>query len=121
MQGVGLINEMEKRRDKGVISERTSTGDFRALTNPEGMKVLRDFGAAPLEAEAGPQGWTLVDSRNDYWEHESLDDRDLLDRLAAEYLSLHAESLRYRQAVEVDLTDLEERTIRQLKALGYLE
>lgn len=120
VQGVSLIGDLDRRKATSVVSESTRTGDFRALTNPDGMKVVRDFVIDPLDAGQDVHaGWGLYDSRADYWAEDSLTDPDLLHGLAAEYYSIHAESLRYRQGIEVTLTDLDEKTLRQLRALGY--
>lgn len=122
VQGVSLIGDLDRRKATSVVSEITCKGgrDFRALTNPDGMKVVRDFVTDPLDAGRDVHaGWALYDSRADRWAKESLTDQDILHKLAAEYYSIHAESLRYRQRIEVTLTDLDEKTLRQLRALGY--
>ncbi len=120
VQGISLISGLDRRRRTSVLSEITRTGDFRAITTPDGMKLVREFTTGDtLIQRIGTDGWALYDSRTDYWELAPLPEEGVLELLASEYESLQGESLLHRQGVDVLVTDLDEATVIRLKALGY--
>ena len=63
----------------------------------------------------------LFDIRDDYYEKESMGDRQLTDITRAAFYELYADSIERRLSFASETAVLSEETVEQLRSLGYLD
>jgi len=121
-QGVSLLRPASERT--GVLSETNHTRNQRAFTSRSGNKLILSFRSAWIEIEDERTQQKVVglfDSRRDRFERSPLEDDQLLDEMRSSLDELYRDSLSRRRRVAAPAVKLNEETIRELEALGYLE
>ncbi|MBX7137513.1 MAG: sulfatase [Oligoflexia bacterium] len=120
-QGLSLLNDENFRAREGVLSEIKRKYNQKAFTNFEGRKLILEY---PLESglvqedPAGGKVLGVFDRHSDYAElHPSLDPA-LIAPLKQELSKLYADTVKGRiESTEAPVSD---KTLEQLKSLGYL-
>lgn len=124
VEGGSLLRSAEEQR-AGVFSESTRGRNHKAFTRSDGKKLVLAFDAESTEVVDEQQELRLVglfDIVSDYYEKSSLEeDAALLSAMRSAFYSTYRESVSRRLATPPEAVDLKPETVRELKALGYLQ
>jgi arylsulfatase A-like enzyme len=125
IQGVSLLDDLDKRRALGAFSENTvRTRNHRSLVTHDARKLILAFDKGAHEVvhrEDEKEVVGLFRSREDYGETRPLDDPAQIDGLRARLWSIYDESLARNRLVTPAHAELDARTVEELERLGYVE
>jgi len=125
IQGVSLLDELDKRRARGAFSENTvRTRNHRSLVTHDATKLILAFDRGAHEVvrrEDEKEVIGLFRSREDYGERRSLDDPAQIDALRVRLWSIYDESLARNRHLSPAHVELDARTVEELERLGYVD
>jgi len=125
LQGVSLLDQLEQRRTRGAFSENTvMIHNHRSLVSGDAHKLILAYaGRAHRESRREDERAVvgLFRSREDYAEATSLDDPEAIDRMREQLWAVYQESLKLSGGVRPATAPLDDRTIEELRRLGYVD
>ena len=125
IQGVSLLDDLDKRRALGAFSENTvRTRNHRSLVTHDASKLILAFDKGAHEVvhrEDEKEVVGLFRSREDYGETRPIDDPAQIDELRARLWSIYDESLARNRLVTPAHAELDARTVEELERLGYVD
>lgn len=124
VQGVVLPEQLDLRRERGAFSEVTVRRNHKSFVGPGELKLILDFEGESHDIvdesmEKGVVG--LFATRDDYFEHQPLDDPEATERLRAGLYRQYRESVEIRGSVEPGRGEISPETLEELRHLGYLD
>ncbi len=124
LQGVSLLQSGQTHRT-GVLSESTRERNNKSFTRSDGKKLVLAFDAEDNDVvdeamELEPVG--LFDLVVDYNEKSPLqEDEGLMNAMRSAFYAAYRDSVKRRLVGKAQDVDLKPETVRELKALGYLQ
>jgi arylsulfatase len=119
--GVSLTNFEGAQKRLGVLSEISRKYEQRALSAPEGDRVIVDYelSASATEAEHKKIGAGLFNRHKDYHERKPIEDPEMLRSMIQDYQDVYDTAKHgANRGARKEITS---ETIEQLKSLGYLQ
>ncbi|MCO6429535.1 MAG: sulfatase [Deltaproteobacteria bacterium] len=122
VHGLSLISQLQARKGKGVLAEIIRHHNEKGYLRPNGEKLITLY---PMERgltghSPGPISEQYFDLNKDPFELAPLPDAAVLEKLRSEYEAEYSEILRSKEGYTVGETELDDKTLKQLKTLGYL-
>lgn len=123
-QGVSLLQSGQTPRT-GVLSESTRGRNHKSFTRSDGKKLILAFDADDNDVvdeaqELEPVG--LFDIAVDYNEKSSIQEDDgLMNAMRSAFYAAYRDSVKRRLVGKAQDVDLKPESVRELKALGYLQ
>lgn len=124
VQGLSLFNTPDLAGRDGVLTEIHRNFNYKSITSPEGKKIILDFGVEQplvIDPSAQPKSAELYSSREDYREISPLHDENLSKKMLTEFKDVYRQTLANKIKEKVGEIDIDEKTVEELKTLGYLQ
>ncbi len=123
-QGVSLLDEEALSRRSGVFSELRRLNHYKAFVDHDGRKLIVEYGMRQSLVVEGAVPVVAVrwfDWRNDPSEANPMTDLDAMQSLQAGFDELNAWSARLGAERASTPFEMDEETMEELRALGYID
>lgn len=119
-----LLGAPEPAYRRAVLSELRRHTNYKSVVDSDGKKLIVDYGmhsSLQVDPEEPGVSSSVFDSRRDYLELSALSDPALGLKLESELKDIYRQTLALRSQDTEGEIEMDEKTINDLKSLGYLK